>query len=118
MKKALLLIGALTAQTSFATISNSSYEPRHEKSIETAILKSCGKMKDLTVISSQKEEVRVDQGILDVYYQTVLTAHQEIDQGLFDSYLIKVESQYADAYDHSSQEWGSFMVQSVDCQIQ
>lgn len=109
MKKVLFLIGALMTQTSFATISNSNYEARHLAVIEKAILNNCGEMVNLSVVSAQEEKIKVDQGIIDIEYKTVLSA---------DNALISVESTYFDSYDHEEREWGSYHVDSINCQLQ
>lgn len=118
MKKVCLLLGLIASQASFAALNDSIYTTTHDKKIEEAIFLSCGKLNDLTVISTSKTEIRVDQGILDFDYKTVLTGTLRVDQGLYDSYIINVDSSYSDSYDHATSEWGSYFVNAVDCQIQ
>lgn len=118
MKIAALLLALATSQVSFAALTNSSYELRHQDLLEKAIEKNCGTMRDLTVVESKEEIIRVDQGITDVNYVTVLTGKQRMDQNIFDTYTITVTSEYADMYDHSSKEWGAYFVSSVKCIMQ
>lgn len=115
MKTLTLSLALMISTASFASIRDSHYETRHVKAIETAIQKNCGKLKDLTQVSSASEVIQVDQGIRDVIYKTVLTGQKRIDQTLFDNYTITVISTYADAYDHNHRDWGIYGVDSVKC---
>lgn len=118
MKFAALFLTLVTSQLSFAALTNSSYELRHQDLIQNAIEKNCGHMRDLSVVESKEEIIRVDQGITDVNYVTVLTGQQRMDQNIFDTYTITVTSEYADMYDHASKEWGAYFVSSVKCIMQ
>lgn len=118
MKTAVLFFALALSQVSFAALSNSTYELRHQDLIENAIEKNCGHMRDLAVVESKEEIIRVDQGITDVKYVTVLTGQQRMDQNIFDTYTITVSSDFADMYDHSSKEWGAYFVSSVKCIMQ
>jgi len=117
MKLTLILLALVTSTSSFAKISNSSYESRHLNMIEKAITNECGLFYKLTQIESSEEIIQVDQGIRDVIYSTKIEAIDRIDQGVFDEYEVKVVSEYADMYDHSNQDWGVFSVTSVTCQM-
>jgi hypothetical protein len=44
-----------------------------------------------------------------------MTAIDPIDQGVFDTYKVIVESAIFSAYDHQAQDWGIIEVQSVKC---
>lgn len=118
MKSALLFLTLVTSKVSYAALANSTFELRHQNLIETAIETNCGTMRDLTVVESKEEIIRVDQGITDVNYVTVLTGKQRMDQNIFDTYTITVTSEYADMYDHSTKEWGAYFVSSVKCIMQ
>lgn len=118
MKKIIILSGALISQTCFAAIGNSTYESSHNIAIEKEILKNCGDMNNLNLISFEKVEVRIDQGVRDFYFTSKIKANQEIDQGIVDNYLITVKSEYSDAYDFENARWGSYLVSSVDCQLE
>jgi len=118
MKKTLLILTLTITNVSFATITNSKYEDRHQVSIEKAISNSCGQFRDLLQLESNAKIVVVDQGINDVKFQTVLTGLKRLGQNIFDLYTITVESNYSDSYDHDSKEWGTYSVDSVFCQMQ
>lgn len=115
MKSALVLLTLTSSVSSFAALTGSTYELRHQDIIEKAILKECGNMRNLTVLSTIEKVIRVDQGIHDVKYETVLSGEQRMDQNIFDTYKITVNSDYADMYDHSAKEWGAYSVSAVNC---
>lgn len=117
MKTVLVLFTVLVAQLASAEVKNSAYEARHLSLIEQSVQKNCEIYTDLTQVSSTETVVRVDQGIQDVYFTTVLEARVRFDQGVWDDYTIIVESVLADAYDHSSQNWGIYSVNSVKCEV-
>ena len=110
MKLLIAAVFALTSTVSFASLRSTGYEARHIAKIEKAILKNCGQMLGLDLISKFEKVVRVDQGIRDVYYVTVLRGVQNNN-----GYNVKVNSSYADMYDHTEQDWGYYSVESVDC---
>lgn len=113
MKLLVAALFTLTSTLSFASLRHTGYEARHIALIERAIVKNCGPMLGLDLISKFERVHRVDQGIRDVYYVTVLLGVQN-NVG----YKVKVESSYADMYDHSAQNWGLYTVDSVDCSIE
>lgn len=117
MKKMLLIFSIVFSQVSLASISNSNYEARHLKILEASIYKNCGHFIKLTQIDSTQKVIRIDQGIRDVQFKTILTGIQRLDQGIFDEYEIVVESQFADLYDHASLNWGAYIVTSVTCSM-
>lgn len=99
-------------------INNSSLEPRHQAAIEAAVKKQCDMKKlSLTEIESEATPNRIDQGILDYEYVTVLEGKNQFDQGQFDYYRVTVESYYSDSYDHDARDWGSYSVSSVKCEL-
>lgn len=118
MKKLLLALSLVASQASFAAISGSSLEARHQSVVEKAIVDNCGFFRDLTEVSSSSTVIHVDNGIRDVKYSTLLTGLQRLDQNIFDRYSIAVESEYADMYDHSTQNWGVFSVTNVSCRME
>ena len=115
MKNLLVIICLLATQAAFAQISNSQNNPRHQAVMAEAIQNNCGYMRDLTQISQTEEIVRVDNGITDVRYVTLLSGVQRLDQAYFDQYEITVLSEYADMYDHTAQDWGAYFTTSVSC---
>lgn len=112
-----VLIIALMTLTASAAIKNSNFEARHENEIIESITNKCNWMKNLTVTSTKSEEVKVDQGITDVKYTTTLTGKQIYDQNIYDHYEITVVSWLSDDYDHQSQEYGWYNVESVECEL-
>lgn len=118
MKIPLILISFLFVQFAMAAIPGSSYELRHQNIIESALSKNCGNFRNLQQVSSHEVVIRIDQGIQDVKFITVLTGEQRYDQNLFDTYKITVESYLSDAYDHGSREWGIYSIDSVKCEME
>ena len=118
MKTLLALSILILSQTSQAALINSVFEVRHSNSIESAIESSCGSFRDLTIVDSKQETINIDNGIKDIKYTTILTGLQRLDQNIFDSYKITVESTYSDMYDHQSQNWGFYSVDSVSCTME
>ena len=112
MKILLATLVMITSTVSFASLRHTGYEARHISLIENAITKKCGYMLGLDLISKFERIERVDQGIRDVYYVTVLSGIQNNE-----GYKIKVESDYADMYDHRNQDWGVYSVKSVHCSV-
>lgn len=110
MKFLTLAFFMLTSTLSFASLGDTRYEARHIKLIEKAIAAQCGSMQDLVLVSKTERIHRVDQGIHDVYYVTVLAGVQRNE-----TYKIKIASNYADMYDHVNQDWGRYAIDSVDC---
>lgn len=116
MKNIVLALTIFTSSLSFAGIGDSQYEARHITVIEKAIARECGRMKELTQVSSKSVTRKIDQGITDIDYTTVLTGLRTIDQSQpADSYKIIVKSTLSDSYDHESRNWGSYYVSSVTC---
>lgn len=117
MKHILLsLIATLLGTTCFANLQNSSYSPRHQQAIRTAIKVECGFEGIFKQESSKVEAVSVDQGITDYSFTTVLTYAHKIDQGVFDHSVITVYSHLSDMYDHEANDWGTYSVISVKCE--
>lgn len=115
MKKSFLMLALLISQSSFAAISQSKLEDRHQGLIEEAITNNCGNFRELTQVSSTEEVIVIDQGIRDSRFVTVLSGLQRLDQNIFDQYTITVVSEYADMYDHETKNWGAYSVSSVKC---
>lgn len=115
MKKMITICSLLISQLSFAAIANSKLEVRHLELIETAIAENCGAFSSLEQISLKEKVIKVDQGIHDIKYTTVLTGLSRLDQNIFDRYVITVESDFADMYDHNTKNWGVYSVNSVSC---
>ncbi len=115
MKKIIFSILLVFSQVSLAGILESKLADRHQEVIETAITSNCGSFKNLTELKTTEEVIQVDQGIRDVKYTSVLSGLQRLDQNIFDRYEIIVESEYADMYDHASQNWGAYFVTKVSC---
>lgn len=118
MKTLLSLSFLILSQTSQAALLNSVFEVRHSNSIESAIESHCGSFRNLSVVDSKQEIINVDNGIKDIKFTTILTGLQRLDQNIFDTYKIIVESTYSDMYDHQSQNWGFYSVDSVSCTME
>ncbi|MCK6593921.1 MAG: hypothetical protein L6Q33_01870 [Bacteriovoracaceae bacterium] len=114
MKKLLVVIPFIAFST-FASLTSTGYEARHVELLKTALDNSCGSFRNLEVLSKDEEIIRVDQGIRDVKYTTVLTGEQRMDQNIFDTYEIVIKSEYSDMYDHVNKDWGVYSVTSVNC---
>ena len=115
MKTVLLTIALLTSHVTFATIKNSNNEPRHQALIEAAIQDKCGSFYDLTQYSQTETSVRIDNGIVDIKFTTVMYGKSALDQYAFDEYKLTVDSEKSDMYDHSSGNWGAYSITSVSC---
>lgn len=48
---------------------------------------------------------------------TILTGKQRMDQNIYDTFTISVESLYSDMYDHTNKDWGVYSVESVKCEM-
>jgi len=118
MKNLVFALTLISSNLTFASIANSSLEKKHQDVIEKAIEKNCGFFRDLTEVRSEATVIRVDQGIIDVKYSTVFTGLQRMDQNIFDTYIITVESDYADTYDHASKDWGIYSASNVTCTME
>lgn len=110
----LLVLVLFAVSSASAKIENSALESRHQDLIEKAIESKCQFVPgSLVEIATQVTPVRVDQGIMDYKYETVLQFKVRVDQMLFDIYEVTVRSAFAAAYDHVSQEWGIYDIESV-----
>ncbi len=115
MKIAFLTIALLTSQVTFATIKNSNNEARHQALIEAAIQDKCGSFYDITQYSQTETAVRIDNGIVDVKFVTVMYGKSRLDQYIFDEYKLTVESEKSDMYDHATGNWGAYSITAVSC---
>lgn len=104
--------------SSFASIRDSKYDARHIKAIKSAIVEKCGHIGELAEVSSSQEIIRIDQGIRDIRFTTVISGVQKIDQGIFDFFRITVSSYFSDSYDHEARDWGSYSVESLKCELE
>jgi len=111
MKFIIALILTAHSFTALAT----TIEQRHMAAIAKAVAKSCYIGSKLTQVKTTVREDRVDQGVVDYYYSSEFTAVVRIDQGVFDTYRVDVESAIFSAYDHVEQDWGMIEVKSVKC---
>jgi hypothetical protein len=116
--KLFLILSFLMSSAFASTIEGSKFESRHQKLITDAISKECAFMGSLAVVTSHTQVIQIDQGIRDMVFNTVFRGVVRIDQGVFDSYKITVESLYSDQYDHSSGNWGAYSVTSVKCEME
>lgn len=115
--KHLILAAALfvTTVASANSIRQSTKEVDHQAKIADAVWTQCGWHKDLTEVSEVVREVKVDQGIKDLYYTTKMHMTVRIDQGYFEQFEATVESILSDSYDHQARRWGVYQVLTVSC---
>jgi|GEM_PF-731518 len=112
----LTIVFILIASSSvFAKIRNSGLEERHQALIEQEVYKSCGISPILTEVFVQEEQVRIDNGIVDIHYRIQLEGKVGIDQYIYDTYKINVSSTQSAMYDHNTQNWGAYTVEVVNC---
>jgi hypothetical protein len=115
---ALFFASAGIAETVPAYVmAGSNFEVRHQSAVLQALEAKCGYVGDVEVVSSTVEEIRVDQGIVDQKFTTVLRYKQPLDQMMFDLYEANVVSFLYDHYDHSTGNWGAYSVESVSCKM-
>ncbi len=105
----------MASSVGFAGIRNSSLEPRHQALIEQEVYKQCGISPVLTEVSVQQQPVAIDNGVIDIHYRIQLEGKVGIDQYMYDTYKIQVSSTLTDMYDHSTQNWGAYSVEVVNC---
>ncbi|MFP5385706.1 MAG: hypothetical protein ACLGHN_06475 [Bacteriovoracia bacterium] len=110
---AFTLMTILSANASTA----SSFSPRHLKKITDAVAKKCYLVGNLQEVATHTRVDRVDQGIIDYYYKSEFLMEVRVDQGLFDTYKVNVDSAIFDAYDHADKDWGIITVDSVSCEM-
>ncbi len=98
MKFSILLLTMLASQiVSANTIDNSKHDQDHQQVITQAIQVKCGIPTQLfEQISSKETAIKIDNGITDYAYTTVVEARVRIDQGQYDRYTLVVESFYSD----------------------
>lgn len=115
MKSLVLALSVIMSLSLSANVQHSELETRHANLMEKALDNACGSFRNLEVVSVEVEEIRVDQGITDKKFTTILTGEQRMDQNIFDQYIIQIESSYSDSYDHENKDWGAYSVESVKC---
>ncbi len=109
----LVLSAILITNLASATIEGSKYEERHQSAIEKSIYEQCGITGQLFELGSVQVKDSIDNGITDIHYTTSILVRSRIDQGLFDEYTFVVQSNFSDAYDHGSKNWGVYTVDSI-----
>lgn len=113
-----MLVAALVMVSSaFGQIINSEFDVRLNNVVSQEVTNECNEMIDLTLVDSVVEEDRVDQGIVDYKYTMTLSGKQIYDQNIYDEYKIVVEAEYLDGYDHATGEYGTYIVNSVKCDM-
>jgi hypothetical protein len=117
VKFILVLFMFSVATPSFAYIDGPELSPRHQAVIAKAVAEKCSLSGKLTEVFTDVRLDRVDQGVIDYYYTSEFTLINHIDQGVFDTYKVIVESALLSAYDHNAQDWGVISVQSVECSL-
>lgn len=92
-----------------AQIKNSNLETRHQDIVATAVFNQCG-LQALVQVSVQVEQIVIDNGIVDQLFKIELAAKNSSG-----AYRVLVQSLLSDHYDHSTQNWGAYSVQQVQC---
>lgn len=115
MKAFFSLLLVSMAFSANAEVYGSKFEAYQQNMIAEVVAQQCGIVSDLSQLSHSEVIDQVDQGVRDVYMTTVFEGKVRVDQMIFDSYLVKVNSVLADGYDHSNQVWGIFTIQNVAC---
>lgn len=110
------LVLSSTSEAAYV-MTGSNFEVRHQSLVLKAIQDKCGFYGNVELVSSTVEELRVDQGIVDRKFTTVLRYKQRVDQMIFDTYEANVVSYLYDHYDHSTGNWGAYSVESVACTL-
>jgi hypothetical protein len=114
MKWMMILTSLLFSQMSLAQIAQSTLSPGHQKAIVEAVETRCAVAGSLTELSAiETERIHVDNGITDVRYLVQLSMMVRLDQNFFEERHISVRTLMSDMYDHQTQEWGSYSVESV-----
>jgi hypothetical protein len=110
------LFFASTSEAAYV-MTGSNLEVRHQSAVLQALEAKCGYVGNVEVMSSTVEDIRVDQGIVDQKFTTVLRYKQRLNQMIFDTYEANVVSFLYDQYDHSTGNWGAYSVESISCQM-
>jgi hypothetical protein len=113
MLKFILTVLVLLPAIASATIDESTLDPRHQAAIEAAIQNSCGLSGHMIQVEHFERPVRIDSGIIDYTFTTVVVVRVGIDQYNYDEHRVAVESEYSDSYDHKLRDWGTYSVKSV-----
>ncbi|OFZ30672.1 MAG: hypothetical protein A2622_13460 [Bdellovibrionales bacterium RIFCSPHIGHO2_01_FULL_40_29] len=115
MKTVIIAISLFVAQVTFAQISGSKNEIRHQDLMTDSIFQNCGPMFNLVQVAQTEKVEKIDQGVQDVKFTTLIVGTSVTDQMNEDTYEITIESEFTDAYDHSTQTWGSYSISSISC---
>lgn len=115
MKMILAVLMLSISLPSFANIIGSELSPRHQAVIAKAVAEKCYLSDELTEVKTEVRVDRIDQGVIDYYYTSEFTTKQHLDQYIFDTYKVVVESAIFSGYDHEAQDWGMIDIQSVKC---
>ena len=108
------LLFFLLAMPAMAEIENSNFTPRHQAMIEAAVEAKCGfRSYGMAEVYTKATAHRVDQGIVDYKYETLLEVKSKIDQMQYDIYEVVVHSSYYSQYDHNAKDWGAYEIDSV-----
>ncbi len=108
-----LVLVSVSAFGASIEIQGSNYELRHQRLIAIELAQKCGTFEHVGVMGASEESIRVDQGIVDKRFTTVLI----LSNGAHSRTAVVV-SFYGDHYDHQAKDWGAYSVESVDCAAQ
>lgn len=119
MKMFALTILATLSVSAFADPRDTNLEKRHMDLIEKAVKEKCSLRRgSVKALNTKVTPHRIDQGIIDYSYVTIVEATDRVDQGVTDLYSVEVRSEYSDMYDHANKDWGVYSVTSVgNCEL-
>lgn len=103
--------------TTHAQLADSSLEARHQELIKNAAVAKCGLSRgNVEIVQNKTSTIKVDQGITDYTYETVVAVNQRVDQLIYDTYHVTISSSYYDHYDHNTKNWGVYQIDGAsDC---
>lgn len=120
MKNFVLILSlSLLSLTARAQIANNNLEARHQELIKNAAIEQCGLTRGyVEIVKSTETAIKVDQGVTDYTYETVVAVNQRVDQLIYDTYLVTISSSYYDSYDHDSKNWGVYKIDGASNCVQ
>lgn len=111
---ALILSISLLSLTTYAQVQPQALESHHQELIKNAAIEQCGMTRGyVEIVQSTATAVKVDQGVTDYKYETIVAVNQRVDQLMYDTYLVKIASSYIEQYDHQSKNWGVYRIEGA-----
>lgn len=119
--KFITLILSLTflSLTTNAQAIEKNLEARHQDLIKKTATAQCGFTRGyVEIVQNTTTANKVDQGITDYTYETVVAVNQRVDQFIYDTYHVTISSSYFDHYDHDSKNWGVYRIDGASNCVQ